>query len=234
MRILALDSAATAASCALYEDGALLAESYQRAGLTHSRTLLPMVEAMLSSSGIGLESVDTLAVTAGPGSFTGLRIGISLVKGIADARSLPCIGVSTLESIAACAPSCDAVLCAAMDARAGQVYNALFDLSGEYPVRLTEDRAIRVEDLLKELEKAEKSIIIAGDGAHLLPEGYARLPEHLRFGRAYGTARAAEKLWLDTPEDERKARFAASALAPAYHRLPQAERERLAKANQKE
>ena len=232
MRILALDSAATAASCALYEDGALLAENYQRAGLTHSRTLLPMAETMLASCGAAFDSVDALAVSAGPGSFTGLRIGISLVKGLAGARDLPCIGVSTLEAMACCTPSADAVLCAAMDARAGQVYNALFDISGQYPERLAEDRAVRVSELCEELEKLGRPIILAGDGTHLLPDTYARLPEHLRFGRAFGVARAAEKLWIETPQDERAQRFAAAALAPAYHRLPQAERERLARENE--
>ena len=233
MRILALDSAATAASCALYEDGALLAENYQRAGLTHSRTLLPMAESMLSSCGAGMDSVDCLAVSAGPGSFTGLRIGISLVKGLAAAKGLPCIGVSTLEAIACCAPRTDAVLCVAMDARAGQVYNALFDISGEYPVRLVPDRAIRTDELAGALEAIGKPVILAGDGTHLLPDRYDRLPEHLRYGRAYGAARAAEKLWNETLEDERAQRFAAAVLVPAYHRLPQAERERLEKKNQK-
>ncbi len=229
MRILALDSAATAASCALYEDGTLLAENYQRAGLTHSRTLLPMAESMLSSCGIGMDGVDCLAVSAGPGSFTGLRIGISLVKGLAAAKNLPCIGVSTLEAIACGAEKADAVLCVVLDARAGQVYNALFDLSGDGPVRLTGDRAIRTDELCEELKKIDKPVVLAGDGTHLLPESYGRLPEHLRYGRAFGVARAAEKLWLETPEEERGKRFAAAALVPAYHRLPQAERERLAR-----
>ena len=226
MKILALDSAATAASAALYEDGALLAEAYQRAGLTHSRTLLPMVENMLSSCGAKLADIDALAVACGPGSFTGLRIGISLVKGLAAARKLPCIGVSTLESIAALAPRADAVLCVAMDARAGQVYNALFDISGEYPLRLCEDRAIKLEELLPELEKTEKPVLASGDGAYLLPEKYVRLPENLLYGHAYGVARAALRLYRSVPQQQADEIFAAEKLVPSYHRLPQAERER--------
>lgn len=226
MKILAFDSAAVAASAALYEDGVLLSEVYQRAGLTHSRTLLPMAENMLSLCGTDFSAVEALAVAAGPGSFTGLRIGISLVKGLAAAKNLPCIGVSTLEAIAANAPSMDALVCVCMDARAGQVYNAIFDNSGEYPVRVCEDRAIRVDELLPELEKAEKKLIITGDGAYLIPEIYLRLPENLRFGHAYGVARAAARLYDGTPEEERESRFSAAKLVPSYHRLPQAERER--------
>lgn len=229
MKILAFDSAATAASTALYEDGALLAENYQRAGLTHSRTLLPMAEAMLSLCGTGFDAVDALAVSAGPGSFTGLRIGISLVKGLAAAKNLPCIGVSTLEAIAACAPRMDARLCVVMDARAGQVYNAVFDLCEDYPLRCTPDRAIRVEDLLKELEKEEKKLIITGDGAYLLPEIWPRMPEHLRFGCAYGVARAARHNYDAVEPGQRAEIFSAARLAPQYHRLPQAERERAAR-----
>ncbi len=229
MKILAFDSAATAASVALYQDGTLLAETYQRAGLTHSRTLLPMAQAMLELCGIGFDSVEALAVSAGPGSFTGLRIGISLVKGLAAAKNLPCIGVSTLEAIAACAPCMDAHLCVVMDARAGQVYNAIFDLSEPYPVRCVSDRAIRVEDLRKELEKEEKKLIITGDGSYLLPDTLPRLPEHLRYGRAYGVARAAQHAFDATQPQQREQQFSAAKLVPAYHRLSQAERERAAR-----
>lgn len=229
MKILAFDSAATAASAALYENGVLLAENYQRAGLTHSRTLLPMAETMLSQCGVDFGAVEALAVTAGPGSFTGLRIGISLVKGLAAAKHLPCAGVSTLEAIAACAPRMDARLCVVMDARAGQVYNAIFDLSEAYPVRCTPDRAIRIEDLLKELEKEEKKLIITGDGAHLMPDAFAVMPEHLRYGRAYGVARAAQQMFASVEAQTLAEAFPAEKLVPSYHRLPQAERERAAR-----
>ena len=229
MKILAFDSAAAAASAALYEDGTLLAENYQRAGLTHSRTLLPMAEAMLSLCSMDFGAVEALAVTAGPGSFTGLRIGISLVKGLAAANRLPCAGVSTLEAIAACAPRMDACMCVVMDARAGQVYNAVFDLSGVYPARCTPDRAIRIEDLLKELEKEEKKLIITGDGAHLMPDIWPVMPEHLRYGRAYGVARAAQHMFASCEAAACAELFSAEKLVPSYHRLPQAERERAAK-----
>jgi len=226
MKILAFDSAATAASAALYESGTLIAETYQRAGLTHSRTLLPMAESMLAACDMPFSAVDVLAVAAGPGSFTGLRIGISLVKGLAAAKNLPCIGVSTLEAIAASAPRMDALLCVTMDARAGQVYNAIFDLSEDYPVRVTSDRAIRVQELCEELEKLEKMIIITGDGAHLMPEIYGRMPENLRYGHAYGVARAAARIYDAADPATRDDDFAAARLTPSYHRLPQAERER--------
>ena len=124
MKILGLESSAKSASVALMEDGKLLARSFQNTGLTHSRTLLPMAEAMLQNCELGIADVDAVAVAVGPGSFTGLRIGISAAKGLAWARELPCIGVSTLEAMAQnLAHLENTVLVCAMDARRSQVYN---------------------------------------------------------------------------------------------------------------
>ena len=127
MKILALESSAKAASVCLWEDGVLLAESYQNSGLTHSRTLLPMCQTMLDNCGHQLSEVDVIAVAKGPGSFTGLRIGLSTAKGLAWPRQLPCIGVSTLEAMAENARAFEGTVICAMDARRQQIYNAVFD-----------------------------------------------------------------------------------------------------------
>ncbi|MFQ7690140.1 MAG: tRNA (adenosine(37)-N6)-threonylcarbamoyltransferase complex dimerization subunit type 1 TsaB [Butyricicoccus sp.] len=124
MKILALESSAVSASVALTEDEKLVAQSFQNCGLTHSRTLLPMVENLLANCGVSLADVDAIAVAHGPGSFTGVRIGVATVKGLALGADKPCLGVSTLEAMAWGARALGGDLCCVMDARAGQVYNA--------------------------------------------------------------------------------------------------------------
>lgn len=223
MRILAFESSAIAASVAYWRDGAPVASAFQASGLTHSSTLLPMAQSLLANAGLSMADVDVLAVAHGPGSFTGLRIGVSLVKGLAFERDLPCVGVSTLEALANCMPRRDAVLCAVMDARAGQVYHANFDLAGEVPVRLCEDRAVTLAELREELSAIDRPVLLAGDGAHLLTDAGEPVPENLRLQNAYGVARLAARVYAAGGD------FSAAALRPEYLRLPQAERERLAK-----
>ena len=230
MKILALETSAVAASVAICEDEALIAQSFQRTGLTHSATLMPMLEAMLKNSGMTLKEMDVIAVAAGPGSFTGLRIGVSAAKGLAWSLNKPCAGVSTLEAMAWQMTGMDGVVCAAMDARRQQVYNALFDLRDGKPVRLTQDRAISLEELEGELVKIEKPQILVGDGANLCyntfqSKGYSLQmpPAHLQYQSAWGVARCAlEQARTGCLTD-------AAGLLPKYHRLSQAERERLAK-----
>jgi len=230
MKILALETSAVAASVAVCDDEALIAQSFQRTGLTHSATLMPMLESMLKNSGMTLKEIDLIAVAAGPGSFTGLRIGVSAAKGLAWPLDKPCASVSTLEAMAWQMTGMNGVVCAAMDARRQQVYNALFDLQDGKPVRLTPDRAISLEELGTELAKIEKNQIMVGDGAHLCynafqSKGYPvqMPPAHLQFQSAWGVARCAL-------EQARTGRLTdAAGLIPNYHRLSQAERERLAK-----
>ena len=230
MKILALETSATAASAAVCEDESLIAQTFQRTGLTHSATLMPMVESMLKNAGMTLQEMDLIAVAAGPGSFTGLRIGVSAAKGLAWPLDKPCAGVSTLEAMAWQLVGMEGVVCAAMDARRQQVYNALFELSDGKPVRLTPDRAISLEELEKELAKVEKTQIMVGDGAHLCYNAYEKIgrpvkmaPPHLLFQSAWGVARCAL-------EQARNGQLTdAAGLVPNYHRLSQAERERLAK-----
>ncbi|MCR5484792.1 MAG: tRNA (adenosine(37)-N6)-threonylcarbamoyltransferase complex dimerization subunit type 1 TsaB [Clostridiales bacterium] len=226
MKILSVDSSASAASAAVIEDGKILGEMYLNTGLTHSRTLMPAVEAVLECSDTLLADVDVLAVTNGPGSFTGVRIGVAAVKGMADAAGKKCVGVSTLLSMAYNLLSCGCVICAAMDARCSQVYTALFESDGKNIARLTDDRAISVDDLGEELKKLKKKIIFVGDGAVLC---YNKLKdvvkdifiadENVRLQRASGAATAVyltglyEKAVL--PEE----------LTVSYLRPSQAERE---------
>ena len=229
MMILALETTAKAASCAVLQDGMPLATAWQATGLTHSRTLMPMVEDMLKNSELTLADMDAIAVAAGPGSFTGLRIGIAAVKGLAWAGDKPCVGVSTLEAMAWPLAHLEGrVIVCAMDARRSQVYNALFLAAGEGLQRLAPDRAIGLDQLGEELKKVEKEKIVVGDGARLcyntLTEQGITLkmaPEHLRMQSAWGVARAALELvrsgGLVSGEE----------LAPVYCRLSQAERERL-------
>ena len=130
-----------AASVAVSEDGALIAQSYQRSGLTHSRTLMPMCRDLLENCGLTLGEMDVVAVAAGPGSFTGLRIGVATAKGLAWPGDKPCAGVSTLEAMAWPLAHLEGDLCAVMDARRHQVYNARFQAEGGRLLRLCPDRA---------------------------------------------------------------------------------------------
>ena len=174
--------------------------------------------------------MDLIAVASGPGSFTGLRIGVSAAKGLAWSLDKPCASVSTLEAMAWQVAGMDGVVCAAMDARRQQVYNALFKLQGGVPVRLTQDRAISLDELGAELSNIEKNQILVGDGAHLCYNAFQNkgypvqmAPAHLQFQSAWGVARCAL-------EQARNGQLTdAAGLTPNYHRLSQAERERLAK-----
>lgn len=230
MKILALETSAISACVAICEDEELLAQSFQRTGLTHSATLMPMLESLLKTAGLNLAEIDLIAVAHGPGSFTGLRIGVSAAKGLAWSMDKPCAGVSTLEAMAWQMIGMDGIICAAMDARRQQVYNALFEIKDEKPIRLTEDRAISLDDLKLELANVEKTQTMVGDGAHLCYNAFKECgypvkmaPPHLRYQSAWGVARCAlEQARAGLLTD-------AAGLTPNYHRLSQAERERLAK-----
>lgn len=229
MKLLGIDSSAKAASAAVWQDGRLLCESYLDVGLTHSETLLPMVEAMLRAAAIAPGELERFAVSAGPGSFTGLRIGISAVKGLAFVGDLPCVPVSTLEALAYNLLGQECVACAVMDARCKQVYTACFAPEGESVKRLTPDEAITIEQLGENLLalRCDRPVVFVGDGASLCYEALhartgARLaPPHLRLQRAGSVCLAAV-----AHGDEA---VPASALNPAYLRLPQAERELIMK-----
>lgn len=233
MNILAIESSARAASCAVLREGELLCRADQATGLTHSRTLMPMVASMLENAELKPEDMDVFAVAAGPGSFTGLRIGVAAVKGLGWALEKPCAAVSTLEAMAAPLAHLDAVVICAMDARRNQIYNALFRTRGGRWERKAPDRAIALEELAAELKGPYRTPpgfpqIVVGDGAalcrdYLISQGIAceLAPRHLRLQSAVGVAMAA---W---PMVQAGQVCTAQALRPAYLRLSQAERERL-------
>ncbi|MDY3079703.1 MAG: tRNA (adenosine(37)-N6)-threonylcarbamoyltransferase complex dimerization subunit type 1 TsaB [Oscillospiraceae bacterium] len=224
MLILALESSAKAASVALMEDENLIAQYSQCSGLTHSRTLLPMLEDMLKNTEKKIADVDLIAVAHGPGSFTGIRIGVSTVKGLAWAAQKSCVGVSTLEAMAWHGASSGGLICPVMDARRSQVYNALFEIDDDArPKRLTEDRAISLSELAQELRADGREPLLVGDGAkltydYLTQAGLAcrMAPANLVYQSAWGVGMAA----LD------KKPGSADDLLPVYLRLSQAERER--------
>lgn len=226
MLLLALDSTAVAASVCLMEDGVILAESYQNTKQTHSQTLMPMVQFVLQCARRRVEDLDLLAVSAGPGSFTGVRIGISCVKGLAFPQSKPCCGVSVLQAMAENLAHMDGLVCAVMDARCRQVYQALFRVKNGEVTRLCEDRAITLTQLREDLEKMGGSFVLVGDGAKLCmqaPElaglSLQVAPEPLRMQRASGVALAAAKAFKEGKT------VSAEELLPVYLRLPQAQRE---------
>ena len=167
MRILAFETSAKAASTALLEDGRLLGEIYQNTGLTHSQTLMVMAQDLLKQCGKTVEDISAVAVAEGPGSFTGVRIGVAAAKGFAWGGEIPCCGVSTLEAMAEMAGVFQGYLCPCMDARRSQVYNALFYVNRGEIQRLTPDRAIALCDLEKELKNLQEPIFLVGDGSNL-------------------------------------------------------------------
>lgn len=228
MKILAVETSAAAASCCICGDGRLLAQSFQNNGLTHSRTLMPMIAGMLENCGLTLHEIDVLAVAAGPGSFTGLRIGVSAVKGLAWPEQKPVCGVSTLEAMAWNLGLQTGRICCAMDARRKQVYNGIFRAEEGQILRLTPDRAISLEELCGEEEMRQYPHIVVGDGAMLCCRYGAEkgleltpAPENLVWQSAWGVARAA------MGQIERGELLSADRLVPNYLRLSQAERERL-------
>lgn len=228
MKILAIETSAGPASCAVTENGEILASAVVNTRLTHSQTLLPMVDAMLKNAALSLEDMDVLAVSAGPGSFTGVRIGVAAVKGLAFTSKIPCARVSTLAAMAHNADGLpfDGIVCAVMDARCRQVYTADFLCEGGKVIRLTPDEAISIDDLKIRLNSYKKMIFLVGDGANLcytsLKEFVPNLilaPPALRFQQATGVAAVAAVL------AENGQCIDAAALLPVYLRLPQAERE---------
>lgn len=232
MKILAIDTSAGPASCAVTEDGRVLAFSKVHRQMTHSQTLMPMLDAMLQQASLQLSDMDLLAVSAGPGSFTGIRIGVSAVKGMAFAEGKPCAPVSTLAAIARNVDGCpfEGIVCAAMDARCQQVYTACFGASDGKLNRLTPDEALVISTLGERLLAYQAPVWLLGDGAALchrqLRESVPRLwlaPDPLRYQQATGVAAEAERMVAagETVTAER--------LTPVYLRLPQAERERLAR-----
>ena len=230
MLILAFETSAKAASVALMDDSRLLAECYQNTGMTHSQTLMVMAEDLLKQCGKTAADVTAVAVAEGPGSFTGVRIGVAAAKGFSWGREIPCYGISTLEAMAESLGIYEGYVCPCMDARRSQVYNAIFYVEKGKVQRHTEDRAISLADLKTELEHLDGPIYLVGDGSSLtyntLKDQIEELilpNEHRMHQRAVGVAILAR--------EQAKAGIAPSGgeLNPNYLRLSQAEREKLEK-----
>lgn len=222
MRILALECASVSASAAVVDDGRVLGEDFVRSGLTHSQTLLPMLEKIIRENGIDTDTVDLFCCTVGPGSFTGVRIGVSAVKGLADAKRKPCFGVSALEAAAYPHRDFDGIVCPVMDARCNQVYTACFEGS----VRKTDDEAMLIDELEQRLSDYGRPVLFTGDGAQLV---YGRLKDRLDcsiadIGTRYPTAVSVALLTEEKLNAGEKT-VSSKELLPLYLRLPQAQRE---------
>ena len=227
MNILAIDTSAVASSVAVCNDFKLVGEMFINVKLTHSQTLLPSCTSLLSATTYTLDDIDLFAVSAGPGSFTGLRIGIAAIKGMALCKNKPIVAVSTLEALAHNLSGFDGIVCAVMDARCNQVYNAIFESSvNGKQIRLCDDRALPIDELATELKSYDKNIFLVGDGAELC---YNKIelkniflaPEKARFAKGSSVGFIAFR-------DNEKA-ITADTLMPTYLRIPQAERERNAR-----
>ena len=234
MKILAIECSATPASCAIFEDEKLIASSFTNVKLTHSETLMPMIDGTLKNAKLNVNDIDAFAVSSGPGSFTGIRIGISALKGLAIKDKKPCCAVSTLLSMACRLKHLDGIVCAVMDARCNQVYNALFKCENGKISRLTDDRALMTNELINELNTYENQpIYVIGDGADMFCEiakdlrNVIKAPETLKYQHAEGVALAA----FDMIKENNT--VSPETLLPFYLRLPQAERELKEKRGQK-
>ncbi len=237
MKILSMECSATPASVAITENGKILASSFVNTNLTHSQTLMPMVENTLKAAKLNIGDIEGLAISNGPGSFTGIRIGISALKGLAAPKNLPCVAVSTLHAMAMNYSDTDCIVCAVMDARCNQVYNALFDIENDTVTRLCDDRALMCNELAEEIKKLsqnwDKCVIIVGDGANIFYP-YVEMLENVRlsapsrrFQNAVGVGAVAEENFKEGET------ISSGELLPFYLRLPQAERELKAKEERK-
>ena len=226
MKILALDSTENIAAVAITDGKKLIGSTVINAGKSHSELLLPAIESLMKASGLNYSDIDLFACSSGPGSFTGVRIGVSTIKGLAFGSDKPCIGVSTLEALARNLVGFEGIACPVMNARRGQVYNALFEVNNGEIKRLCEDRAIAISDLEEELKGYSAPIYLAGDGYGITADGFKEVkykitPEPLRYQSGYSVAVCALKKYQNGD------RTSDAELTATYLRLPQAERERL-------
>ena len=231
MRLLVIDTALGACTAAVFEDDRALAMRFEPMTKGHQERIGGLVRDVMAEAGGGFDSLDRIGVTVGPGSFTGIRIGISTAKGLCWGLDIPAVGVSTLEAMAQSARFVPegTIVCPAMDARRSQLYNALFTVQNGALVRLTEDRAIAADALAEELSGSGKSVWVLGDGWAICEKALKErgvfctaAPEELRWQTAFGVCLAAQSKTPTGAED----------LLPVYLRLSQAERERQSRMNE--
>ena len=227
MIILGVDTSAVAAGAAIVRDGKLISETYINTGLTHSQTMLTLIDSALGMADMSIDDIDAFAVSSGPGSFTGIRIGVSAIKGLCFAKNKPCFAVSTLEALANCADIDGFVICPVMDARCMQVYTALFEKADGEIKRIAEDSPKTLEELSEELLKIGKKVLLIGDGADISYKFLAekgldvrKFSEIFKFQHASGVAITAYRNYNRGEEA-----VSADNLVPSYLRLSQAERE---------
>ena len=228
MYILALDTTTPTASAAVWNDGALQGQ-YTIQTTTHSTTILPMIESLLANLSLEIPDIDAMAVSAGPGSFTGVRIGVATLKGLAFSHQISCIGVSSLDSLAWNLSGFKGILCPVINARRGHVYTAQYSSDGIHPPkRLTQDDLVPAAELAEILKTYGETVYAAGDGYAMLQNAMtdtvlAETPEILRYPSGFSTACAAAALYQNAPDPSV---FTEAALSPIYLRKSQAERER--------
>ncbi len=227
MYLLAIDTSAKTSTVSIVCPEKVVASFQVQLPFTHSQTILPLCEQMLATCSLSVADMDGFAVSVGPGSFTGLRIGIAAIKGMAFGSEKPCIGVSTLDALAQNVIGMEGTVCAVMDARRDQVYQATYRAENGKLCKITEDRAILLSDLTEELQRIKNSIILVGDGADLcynklkdVVPNLTLAPPHLRYQLASSVGQVA------LSQLEQGGALTALQLAPQYLRLPQAQRER--------
>ncbi len=226
MTILAMDTSAKAASVCLASEEKIIGEFFINTSLTHSQTLVPMIEQLCEKSEVSMESIDAVAINAGPGSFTGVRIGVAAAKGIAFQHNIPCVSVSTLESMAYNMLGSDCVVCALMDARCSQVYNAMFRVTEERVERLCDDRAISLTDLKLDLRNYTEKVVFVGDGARIAFKSLENPPENVFLAPIDRISQNAVSVACAAFKQIKKGNTLTPAeLMPVYLRLPQAQRE---------
>ena len=236
MKILGIDSSGNVASVSLLSDGVLMGEYSINNKLTHSQTLLPMVDVMLQTAGVEPEELDFVAISAGPGSFTGLRIGAATAKGLAQALQIPVIKVPTLSALAYNLAGVSGLVCPVMDARRGQVYTGVYRYEGDKLMSVLPEQAVDMGELLARLNEMGERVTFLGDGVPVHREKierecgvYGFAPVHLALQRAGSVAALASQaeLYGDAGVEQ----MAAAAFAPEYLRVSQAERERAEREN---
>lgn len=234
MNILGIDSSGLVASVALLCDDILVGEYTIHNKKTHSQTLLPMIEAMLAMAELPVQEVDAIAVAAGPGSFTGLRIGASTAKGLGQALNIPLIAVPTLEGLAYNLAGADALVCSLMDARRNQAYYGIYRVNKTIPTAVTEQAAAPIEEIITKVNQLGEKTIFVGDGVPVFREQleaqlsvpYEWAADSVRYQKAASTAslgKCYEAMGKSMPAKD---------FAPIYLRLSQAERERMEREKQ--
>lgn len=223
MKILSIDSSSVAASAAVAADGKIISEVFANNGFTHSKTLMNVVKNAIDLSGVSLDEIDLIACVTGPGSFTGVRIGVACAKGLAFTNEIPCIGISTLETFPYNISCIEGTVCGIMDARCQQVYTASFEVKDSLVSRITPDRAISIDSLIEDFDSYSGRIYLLGDGASLVKN--KTQDSRIILVNSNNLYQRASSAALAAFSKDKKDYITPDRLVPSYLRLPQAERE---------